>query len=317
MKKTIYLLFCLLPALFTSAQQRPQFTQYMFNKSALNPATTGSSGAICINGSGRWQWAGMKDDSGRVINPRNYYLNFEMPVYSIRSGIGVTINYGQIDPETNMDIRLNYAYHQPIGKNHKLSFGLSFEYLNKSIDFSQFSPFDTGDPLLNSHDKESGSFTDVGAGIYYRYKEKFYAGISAVQLLGSKSDIGGVNYDLIPHYFFMAGYDFTLKESRKSSLVLSTSALVQTTFSSTQTELSALLRFNNRYWGGLMYRLNDAVGIIAGMNANDFSFGLSYDYSYSTIRKAGSKGSPEFFIRYCYPVKPKIKKKGYYNTRYL
>jgi len=317
MKKLIYLIPFLLMAVQSLAQQQPQFTQYMFHKSMLNPAATGTMEAICLDVGGRWQWVGMKDDSGRMVNPRNYFVNFEMPLYSIRSGLGVIVNYGQLGFETNMDIKLNYAYHQPIGDNHKLSFGLSFEYLNKTIDFSQFSPFDTGDPLIDNQTKESGSFIDVGAGIFYRFKDKFYAGVSASQLLNSKSDIGNMEYNMVPHLYFMTGYDFTLKQSKKSNFVLSTGLLVKTIFSETQLELNALLRYNNRYWGGLMYRLNDAVGIIAGMNMNNFSIGLSYDYSYSNIRLADSKGSPEFFLRYCFPVKPKIKLKGYYNTRYL
>jgi len=317
MKKTIYLILFLLSAMCATAQQQPQFTQYMFNKSVLNPAATGSTEAICINVGGRWQWIGMKDDSGSVINPQSYYLNMEMPVYSIRSGVGLTVNYQKIGFETNMNIKLNYAYHQPIGDNHKLSFGLSFEYLNKTIDFTQFYPFDIGDPLLDNQSKKSGSFNDIGAGIYYRFKDKFYAGVSVARLLGSKSKVGNVEYNLDAHYYFMAGYNFSLKESRKDNLVLSTGVLVQTIFSSTQLELNAMLRYNNRYWGGLMYRLNDAVGIIAGMNLNDFSFGMSYDYSYSSMRNAGGKGSPEFFVRYCIPVQPKIKMNGYFNTRYL
>ena len=219
--------------------------------------------------------------------------------------------------EKSMDFKLNYAYKQPIKKNHVLSFGISFEYLNKTIDYSQFFFFDNGDPLLENTGSESGSFIDFGGGIYYEYKNKFYAGFSGSQLTGATGKIGPVNYDLVPHYYFMTGYNFTLKKDRKRNFVLATGLLIRSTNVVTQFEINALLKYNDRYWGGLMYRLNDAVGIIAGLKVSDFSIGLSYDYTINELQKAGSKGSPEFFIRYCYPVKPKVKLKGYYNPRYL
>jgi type IX secretion system PorP/SprF family membrane protein len=307
----------MLPGLISYSQQQTQFTQYMFNKTEFNPAATGSSKAICAYGTARYQWMGLKNDSSQVINPRNYLFNIELPIYSIRSGIGVSVNYGQLGVEDNFDIKLNYAYHQPIKENHILSIGFSFELLNKSIDYSQFFTFDSGDPLLNDIEKESGKFTDFGLGVYYKFKDKFYTGLSVSQLTGSSSEIGEVKYDLVPHYYFMAGYDFTLKEDRKSRFVLATGFLVKTTIDITQIELHALLRYNDRYWGGLMYRNGDAIGILAGMNYNDFSFGLSYDITISALRNAGSKGSPEVFIKYCYPINPKVKKRGYYNPRYL
>ena len=317
MKKFIYIFVLILQGLITYAQQQTQFTQYMFNKSEYNPAATGSSKAICAYGTARYQWMGLKNDSSQVINPRNYLFNIELPIYSIRSGIGVSVNYGQLGVEDNFDIKLNYAYHQPIKENHILSIGFSFELLNKSIDYSQFFVFDNGDPLLNSIDKESGIFTDFGLGLYYQFKDKFYTGLSMSQITGASSEIGKVKYDLVPHYYCMAGYNFTLKEDRKNRFVLATGFLVRTTIDITQIELHALLRYNDRYWGGLMYRKDDALGIIAGMNYNDFSFGLSYDITTSSLAQAGSKGSPEIFIKYCYPIIPKVKKKGYYNPRYL
>jgi type IX secretion system PorP/SprF family membrane protein len=289
----------------------------MFSKAIINPAAVGSSKAICALGGARFQWIGLEDDSNRAINPRSYLVNVEMPLYSIKSGIGIAMEYGQVGFEKNLDVRLNYAYHLPIRDMHDLSFGISFDLMNKTIDYSQFYAFDEGDPNLDSEDTESGMFTDFGIGIYYRLKDKFYGGISASQLPGSSAEIGSVQYDRVPHYFLMAGYDFTLKQDQQSSFVLSTGTLVKTTTAITQIELHALLRYNDKYWGGLMYRLDDAVGIIAGLKVSVYSFGVSYDFTLSDLSKAGSNGSPEFFVRYCYPVSPKVKMRGYYNPRYL
>jgi len=315
--RLIYLIVLLMPGSFVFSQQQAQYTQYMFDKSALNPAATGSLNSISVLGGARYQWIGMKDDSNNMINPRNYHLDFEMPIYSIRSGVGFSFNYGQLGFEKDMNFKLNYAYHQPIKKSSILSFGISFEYLNRSVDFSKFFFFDAGDPALSSQGVNSGSFIDFGAGIYYQYKKKLYTGFSVSQLTGASGNIGEVTYENVPHYYFMLGYDFTLKKDRKRYFALATGLLVQTTFTNTQYELSALLKYNDKYWGGLMYRWDDAVGIIAGMKAGNVDIGVSYDITVNSLTNAGSKGSPEFFIAYRYPVKPKIKLRGYYNTRYL
>ena len=288
------------------SQQQTQYTLYMFNKAEFNPATTGYSDAVCAYGAARFQWMGMKDDSNRIINPRSYLFNIEMPIYSIRSGVGVSVNYSQLGFENNFDIKLNYAYHHPIGDDHLLSIGFSVELMNKSIDYSQLFVFDNGDPVLSDNGIEKGILTDFGLGLYYQYEDKFYTGVSASQIMGASSQIGNVTFKLVPHYYFMTGYNFTLKRSRKSNLVLVTGLLAKTTIEITQFELHTILRFNNRYWAGLTYRMEDDIGIVAGVNINDFSYGLSYDITTSALAKTGSMGSLEFFIRYCYTLYPKI-----------
>jgi type IX secretion system PorP/SprF family membrane protein len=317
MKRIIYLFALIIPGLLAYSQQQTQYTQYMFNKTALNPAAAGTAGALCAMGAARFQWIGLTDDSNRTINPRSYLLNVEMPLYSIKSGLGLSLEYGQLGFEKNLDINVNYAYHQKIKENHTLSFGISLELMNKTIDFSQLYAFDEEDPLVTGGDAESGLFIDFGLGIYYRLKDKFYAGVSSKQMLESSSEIGKIEYDRVRHYYLMTGYDFTVMEQKNSKMVLATGLLVKSTFAVTQFELNAILRYNERYWGGVMYRFEDAVGIIAGLKFNDFSLGVSYDITTSSLAKAGSKGSPEIILKYCYPISPKVKMRGYYNPRYL
>ncbi len=302
MNKFIYTFTLLLQVFILYSQQQTQFTQYFFNKSEYNPASTATSKAINAFVTTRYQWMGMTDDSNSIVNPTTYLINFEMPIYSIKSGIGLSVNYSHLGVEDNFDIKLNYAFHQPIRFNHVISFGLSFELMNKSIDYSKFFAFDKGDPLLINNDIEKGVFTDFGFGIYYQYKDDFYTGISVSQIIGSSGKIGEVTYDLVPHYYLMAGYNFNLGKDRKSDYVLSTGFLTKTSVAITQFELHMLIRYNDKYWGGLMYRMNDAVGIIAGFNVYNFSFGLSYDVITSSLAKTGSIGTPELFIKYCHPL---------------
>jgi len=317
MRKFIAIILCTLTGTIAQAQQQAQFTQYMFNKTYVNPAFTGSQKSINVLGAARFQWMGFKDSTNQTVSPRTFLVNFEAPLYSIKSGFGISVEHDQLGYEKNLGIKLNYAFHHTIKKIHQVSFGFSMEVLNKTIDFSKFSFFDEADPLLEGLKQEGSIFTDMGVGISYSLKEKFYVGISAQRVLSSNADIGVLQFDNVPHYYFMTGYDFTLKQDKYTNIVLVTGLLAGATSELSKVEFHTLLRYNDKYWGGLMYRWDDAVGIIAGLSVKSLSFGVSYDFTTSSFANASSNGSPEFFVRYSYPVIQKIKMKGYYNPRYL
>jgi type IX secretion system PorP/SprF family membrane protein len=296
------------------AQQDPQFTQYMFNKTLINPASAGVSGAICVAGFGRDQWLGYQDSVGYAINPRTYGISFDMPVYSIKSGVGLNVQYDRLGAEKNINVKLNYAYHLTFHKKHMLSFGLSLGLMNKSIDYSKLRPAEY-DPLLESNSVEKGTITDVGFGIHYQVSDKFFAGISATNLIGSKAEIGGPEFTLARHYYLFSGYDFELKTQGSGSLVLTPGFLVKATPGAVQLDLNAILTYNDLVWGGLMYRLESAIGVLAGINIKGIRLGVSYDYTMSKNFATGNRSSVEFILKYCYPIYPAVVKKSGYNIR--
>jgi len=317
MKKLIYSLILVLTGICVFGQQQSQYTQYVFNKSNINPSYVGNSDALCIFGTARQQWIGFKDESDATVGPRDFLVNVEMPLFNIKSGIGISVESDKLGPENNLSVRLNYAFHQSINTNHRISYGLGFELLNRTIDYSNLFYFDNGDPLLISNQKEGALFMDLNFGLNYSLNDNFYVGISGKRLLGFSNDIGGVEFNNIRQFFFTSGYDFVLNSNKKQKLVLSTGILAKTTFKISQIEAHAIVKYRNKYWAGLNYRLDDAIGIMAGVYINDLAIGVSYDYTISKLSKGGSYGSPEIFLRYCYPISPRIKKKGYYNPRFL
>ena len=313
-------LFCLFIALLgagvLSAQQDIQLTQFNANRTFYNPAAVGSRQALCISGAYRYQWLGYEDEENVKVTPQSMVFMAEMPVYKIHSGIGLSVAVDKAGFEKNMDIRLNYAYQLKIKKTHTLAVGLSAGILNKTIDFSQFTPED--DPLVTgSDDSESALAPDLGLGVFYQIPGKFFAGISMAHLLQPEMEIGNASYSIASHYYLMAGYDISLINNRDTRLVLTPSVLLKTSTVSTQLDANLIVTYNDRVWGGLLYRMQDAVGIMAGVKLFDFSIGLSYDYTLSSLSEAGSKGSPEVFLRYCMPMVQKIKFRSQYNTRFM
>ncbi len=296
-------------------QQEPQFNQYMINRVSINPAVAGASGAACITGIARDQWMGYKNDTGTTVNPFTYGLSFDMPLYSIKSGAGLTFQYNKTGAEKNIDVRLLYAYHYAIKKKQTLSFGFSFGLLSKSIDYSKVTPSED-DPLLQGNSAESGLLTNIGLGIHYQAFNKFYAGISATNLLGSSTKIGEPEFTMARHYYLFSGYDIELSKS-KHNLVLTPGFLVKATSGAVNADLNAILTYNDFIWGGVFYRIQDAVGIMAGFNYNGLKLGVSYDYTMNSTFAQGSRNSVEFFIKYCYPLHPPVIMKSGYNPRNL
>lgn len=298
------------------AQQEPQFNMYMFDRAALNPAAAGVSGAICGTGIFRDQWIGLKNDSGTVINPRTFGASFDMPVYAIKSGAGLNLRYDVIGAEKNLDIEFQYAYHHVLRNNHMLSFGLALNLLNKSIDYSGLYTHEL-DPALPLNTEGSGMITDVGLGFHYNIPRKFYAGFSMSNLLGSSGDIGGPEFDLSRHYYLFSGYDFKLITRKRHQYVITPGFLLKATSGAVKLDLNAVVMYDDMFWGGILYRVENAVGLMAGVKFYQFSAGVSWDYTLNSLYFDEGRNSIELFVRYCYPIYPKIRKISGYNTRDL
>ena len=315
MKKSLFLLL-LFTFLGISAFSQVQLTQYMLDGSVYNPAFVGSEKAICGNLIGRQQWMGFEDSLGSKVSPRTFMFNLQAPIYSINSGVGINVISDHLGYESNFGVKLNYAYRFTLGENHRFGAGLALSFLNKSIDFSELTVEDPGDPLLKYNDKQSATFFDLDLGIHYRFADKAYAGLSATNLLASSREIGNVRYKQKTNLYLTGGYYFTVSEMGYKKLFLVPSLLLKTNFASTQLDVNLMVNYNNQYWGGVSYRIQDAVAVMAGASWNGFRLGVSYDFITSALSNSSS-GSLEVFVGYCYPIKPKIKPKSFYNTRYL
>jgi len=315
MKKSRFLLI-LLTIVSISAFSQVQLTQYMLDGSVYNPAFVGSEKAICGNLFGRQQWMGFEDSAGNNVSPRSFIFNLQSPIYSINSGVGINVISDRLGYEQNFGVKINYAYRFTLGDNHHFGAGLALSFLNKSIDFSQLVVEDPEDPLLKFNDKESATFFDLDLGIHYRFADKAYAGISATNLLQSSREIGNVRYHQKTNIYLTGGYYFELTEMDYKKLYLIPSLLLKTNFASTQLDVNLMVNYNKQYWAGVSYRLQDAVAVMAGANWKGFKLGASYDITTSKLANVSS-GSLEVFVGYCYPIKPKIKPKSLYNTRYL
>ncbi len=315
-KLLIIIIFHSFFGMIAIAQQLPQYSQYMFNKIAYNPGVVGASNGICVGGLIRQQWVGFKETNaeGQSTNvaPETYVVSVNAPVRALRGGLGATIIQDKIGYQEDISVNLMYGYQTMLGSGD-LGIGLQLSIINKTLDFNKLeAPDDKGsDPVLQNKAEESDMYFDGGIGFYYSVPDNYYLGLSVLQIRqASKND--GTGMQLKRQFNFIGGYEFTLPNTPTVNIL--PSVMIKTDGTSAQYDFSALLRLNNKIWGGVSYRYQDAAAIIIGFQYKDLNIGYSYDIPTSAI---GSFGSHEIRVNYCFKIEVDRFKQSYRNTRFL
>lgn len=272
------------------AQQDPQFTQYMYNMSVLNPAYATSDDTVINLGTFyRSQWV------GSVGGPTTGSF-FAHSKFTDRLEGGISIVHDQIGDvvkETNAFI--DVAYVLPVSDNSKLSFGIK---AGASFFSTDFNGFVYSDPLPDPAFAEniSRTFPNIGVGVFY-FSDKYYLGLSAPNLLESEhldEDSGIVTQGSENiHLFLTGGYVFNLRENLKLKPAF---MLKQVANAPISADLTANVLINNKFELGLGYRFDDSVSGLFNMRIlPTLRIGYAYDYTLSNLGRFNS-GSHEVFL---------------------
>jgi type IX secretion system PorP/SprF family membrane protein len=272
-----------------NAQQDPQFTQYMYNTVAINPAYAGSRGMLSIFGIHRAQWIGLEGA------PTTTGTSIHTPLNDSRIGLGVSMLQDAIGPSNKQTLSADFSYTISTSENYKLSFGLKGTASLFSIDYTKLNRFDINDPRFQNNISNQFS-PNIGAGMYLHSKQ-FYAGISVPFMLQSNefNDINSqVTHESL-HYYFMSGYVFEISESTKFKPAFLAKALEGAPL---QVDLSANFMLNNKFVLGGAWRWEAAMSGLAGFQVNDNWF-IGYTYDADSTKLANyNSGSHELFMRY-------------------
>lgn len=299
------------------AQQQPQFSHYGFNGMYLSPGYSGINKATEFNLIGRYQWfnynADFNDDGG---SPKTALFNVSIPVRALKGGIGVNFITEEIASTKITYGQLSYAYHLALGSG-TLGIGGQGSYTNisKGGSYRYIDEFDTKIPV-NSNDAKF----DVGAGLWYQ-ADKYYVGAGVNNLLGGKYEFETRSKDTTTsvtsqkHLYATAGYHI----DASSSVVVTPTALLKYDFeASPGFEVGARATFNERYWGGLNYRHQEAITGLAGISFlkdNAMRVGVAYDFT--TLGKdAKETSSYEIMLSYRIPQSPLATKPAIRTPRY-
>jgi len=325
MRISFVVLFAVILSWKASAQQDPQLTNWMFDRVSFNPAFAGSDKMHNLSLFYRNQWTGFsKSPVTSLFNYHGY-----APVGDHMIGFGISTIGESLGNENNTMFRANLAYHHTLGAN-RISMGLQFGMLNKSLN-NDWIYIDQNDPLLTGTNGDNGLLNpqsstafDMALGATFYRPDKYYFGVSMTHL--TASDLQDLNYQMARHVYIVGGYNHSLN----TDLVLRSNMMVKTDLkASPAVDLNANVLWKNMLWGGLSYRLGDAIAPMMGFQKvfaekisgrttfnQTFRIGYSYDLTTSDVRQY-STGSHEVFVSYLFNISKEPLKTYHVNPRFL
>lgn len=289
-KQLLIALFLIGAGAQVNAQQIALNSQYLFNQTLVNPGATGSKDYVPVQFHFRKQWNNFPGA------PITQALSAHGKVAN-KIGFGGMLFNDVAGPSRRTGMNINSAYHLQLdSKNdHILGMGLGVSLTQHMIDVTKLTTYLPDDPaVLRGYNNQM--VPDANFGVFYYYKDKGYAGLSAHNLVQLKRDL--YNFEtpfvnpLMRTYYFTGGYNFSFGENWG----LMTSTLVQGIETGTvQFDVTAAGLYKNVVWLGASYRHTDAVAFLIGGQAGPVRFGYSYDYTLSDIGNYSS-GSHEVFL---------------------
>ncbi|MFQ5447977.1 MAG: PorP/SprF family type IX secretion system membrane protein, partial [Saprospiraceae bacterium] len=251
--KNIFTIIVLLLGVGTlAAQQAPQYSLYMFNKYAFNPAYAGMDNSLSITGVYRNQWVGLEG------SPETQNLNAHMPLYIAGGGAGVGVESETIGSWKQTAFQVSYAYQMPF-REGVLSLGLSGGLIQRQLDGSRVktpgtifddegNPIDHQDVLLTTG-KLSGAAPTFHAGAWYQ-GQRIEAGVSATNLLENEIGLSSLTFKPERTLYFYLGYHFDLN----TGITISPSVLVKSDARQTQMDFSVFAEYNENIFAGASFR---------------------------------------------------------------
>ncbi len=296
MKKLIICLVVFAFAKAVTAQQDPQYSQYMYNPVVVNPAYAGSRGVTSIVGLHRSQWVGLDGA------PRTQTLSIHSPIQNSRLGLGLSVVNDALGPTDETYFAADVSYTIPVSYNGNLSFGVKGGAHLLNVDFQQLNARDP-DILLQNNIENRLSPT-VGVGAYY-HTDKFYVGLSTPNLLqtehfdesnNSNSSTAFIAQERI-HYFATAGYVFDLNNNVKFK---PTTLVKVVSGAPLQVDVTANFLIAEKLTLGAAYRWSAAVTGLVGFQLSDqMMIGFAYDRETTELgNSVYNDGSYEVFLRF-------------------
>lgn len=318
MKKLI-LLALLISGLCAKAQELPQYTQYTFDESLVNPAVTGIESYIDAKAGYRSQWTGIQgspktayftigfplgreftlNDYGQMLanadNPLGMLNDDNYRASREHSALGLSVvsdKTGLID-QTHFDA--TYAYHIRLSDYTNLSVGASVGVNNITLNTSEVTLTNPLDPAITSG-ANSQFKPEAAIGAWY-YASRYFLGASVQQLLPQTLSFSnnpayntGKTY---AQYFFTAGWRGYVNEQ----ITLLPSIMVRPFEPGPLAyDLNLKMAFRDVFWISGAFRKNDAIAGSFGFNIGAFlSLGYAYDYTTSELN-GYSNGTHEIML---------------------
>jgi len=269
------------------AQQSPQFTQFMFNNLAINPAYAGADGALSLTAVARSQWTGV--DGAPVTESFAAH-----GLFRDRVGLGLSVVNDQVGVHRNTNALASYAYHLKAGKRAFISLGLAAGMTNFVSDYLSLNV--ANDPRAMSSLR--GTRMNLGTGLYFR-SPGVDLGLSAPNLLSRRmsiSDTTGITFRS-PDILGYARYRLKLNENYtlQPAVLLKYYAGLPVSY-----DVNGSIIYKNVITAGLSYRSHESFDFLIKLQLTlRMEFGYSFDYPIGKISSLSS-ASHEVMVHYVF-----------------
>ncbi len=270
------------------AQQRPIFSQYMFNGLVLNPAYAGNQKQFNTSLLYRDQWVNL-DGAPKTQSFITHTAFKDWPV-----GAGLILSRDQIGVHDDYSIYGSYSYKIKLLVG-TLSMGLQAGFNYTISDFRKLNVIDLNDPTFSSRITRFNP--NFGTGAFFS-NQTTYAGISVPYIINNKvydkEDIISQAQEA-RYYFLTGGHVFTLNEMLK----LKPSTLIRVQEGQPLgVDLNANLFIDEVVNIGTSYRSGDSmIFLFEILLNNNFTFGYAYDRTISRI-VGYTDGTHELMLTY-------------------
>ncbi len=322
---------------FSFAQDDAQFTFFPWVTSYYNAGGIGEqSNTLCFTADYNNKYMGWGDASSMKSTdslfrtaPQDFLFSIESYLKKLHGSLGLTLVRDQLGFYKNTGFKFGYSYKLRIGGG-SLGIGAQVSLLNQSIENKNFRPTTEGDPTLQNL-SESVLDIDFNFGLFYK-AENWYvgAGITQIAALLDKNQVLRVSGERGPRrssqLYLHGGYTWILPFNPNWEILPQT--LIKTDYKKFQWDILLLARYNGVYWGGIGYRLQDAISLTFGArpfyNSSNvylkgLDVGIAYGFTANSLgyKKHRSFGDVEVVVRYCFDIfKPEVFS-GYGNSRYI
>ena len=285
------------------AQQLPQFTQYMYNTIAINPAYAGSRETLSIVGLHRSQWVGLEG------GPTTQTLSVHAPLRNEKVGLGLSFINDELGFQNFSYLYGDFSYTIRVSENSQLAFGMKAGFTSYSLD-PEFQQSESNDQVIFGF--ENRWKPNIGTGVYW-HSNRWYLGLSAPRILNTDYT-GSEEFESLERisYYFTGGYVFDLNENTKFKPAM---LLKATNGAPLSFDLTANFLFYEKFWVGGSYRINElaqAVGGIADFQVSkQLRIGYAYEYPLSELSSYTS-GTHEVLLMFEIFKSKRIKSPRYF-----
>lgn len=289
--KKLLLLFFVFCAIKSSAQQLPQYTHYIFNHFAINPAVAGSKECLDAKFGYRTQWVGFEGAPKTAFG--SLHTVFKKNNYGLanKHAMGVLIESDSYGPFRRAKLKLAYAYHFALNRDVLMSMGLFVGIEQLSFRSGEVTLINFNDNAI-SQARSALIIPEISPGIFLQ-SDKWFGGLSIQQTLTSEiKATGTADSKLVRHANLMAGLKFTNKKwSIVPSMLIKYAPSVPYAV-----DINVMADYDNKFAFGLSYRTTDAVAALVKFVATDnLTIGYSFDYTLSKIQ-AGASNTHEIIL---------------------